>query len=338
MNSAKTRSAAIDLVRVVAIIGVVARHTWYDPDGIVAQVVCPWAIAVFFVLSGYLWKADRALATEVRNRWRGLLIPYAVWVPLIAIPYFIWAFHEYDPAFAATLVVGVGYGGKFAVAPFSACWFFTTMFFAAVYMRYLERYSRRVTWLVIVLTLVVTCTAPLALKYGPLGMTLALPCMLFIVLGQELRSRRDRINRPGLVGLGLVGVGAVAVALGASHDLNGDLIEIKNSMYGYPIAGLVSGALIGLGLILLAESCDPFVPKAVRPGITEAASTATFVMFLHPCILFLMRGAEAEGSWPQFLLALFVPYALGTALIRMRALPWLTGVWAPRQPSLPVST
>ena len=326
---------AIDLVRVIAIIGVVARHVWYDPDGIVAQVICPWAIAVFFVLTGYLWSSKRDLDGEIKNRFRNLLIPYMTWMLVIGIPFFTWAFiHFSDKRLeVVALMAATAYGSQLMVVPFSACWFFTTMFFTAVLARYLERYPRRVTWIVLGVTLVITSVIPKILWFFPLGIGLAFPCLLFLVFGQELRRHRARINRPFITGLLVIGVGGLAVALGASHNLSGTLIEVKNSTYGFPVLGLVSGAVIGLGLVLVAEGVDPVVPSRIGPAVVQIATTSTFVMFLHPCILFMMRGDEDAGTWPQFLASLLGSFALALLCLRLRIFPWLTGVWAPQVPA-----
>jgi acyltransferase len=340
VSSARTRSVAIDMVRVLAIVAVVARHNWYDPDGWVSQVVCPWAIAVFFVLTGYLWSAKRDLGTEVRNRYRGLLIPYMTWMILISVPFFTWEFFHFTDERPEVILqfFATGYGAQLMVVPYSACWFFTTMFFAAVFMRYLERYPRWVTWAVMGGTLLITVVVPKLLWFGPLGTGLALPCMLFILFGQELRQHRASITRPGLTGVAFIVAGGVAVWLGASHDLNGELIEIKNSIYGFPVAGLVSGAVIGLGLVLIAEALDPIVPPAIGPSVTETASTATFIMFLHPVILFVLGVSdEPFGNWPTFLAAFFVPYLLALACLRLKVFPWLTGVWVSKKVALPVA-
>lgn len=333
----KTRSVAIDLLRVIAILGVVVRHNWYDPEGWVAQVICPWAIAVFFVLAGYLWSPHkRDVRGEILNRYRGLLIPYATWMILIGVPYFIWLFNHFpdERLEVVGLSVAAVYGAQLMVVPFSACWFFTTMFFTMLLARYLERFPRWVTWALLGGMLVVTSVLPKILWYAPLGSLLALPCLLFVVFGQELRKHRERITRPGLTGLALIAVGGVAVWLGASHDLDGELIEIKNSLYGFPVAGLVSGALIAVGLVLVAQSIDSLVPKALGPYITETASAATFIMFLHPVLLLLMNVEEDPwGNWPTFLVAWFVPYLLALACLRLNVFPWLTGVWGPKKAS-----
>jgi acyltransferase len=324
MAEVKRRSVAIDLVRVLAIIAVVLRHDFYDPKGVIAQIVCPWAIAIFFVLSGYLWSSRHTFRDEVNNRARGLLIPYFAWVPLISIPYFAWAFPHYGFKYAFRLLIDAGYGGGHARLPFSACWFFTVMFFAVIFMRYLERYSRRVTWVVVIASVAVSATVPLLLWFSPLGFTLALPCMLFILLGQEFRKVRARITQPLVTGVVVLAAGIVMVLMGATHNTKGVLIEIKAATFGYPVFGLLAGVVISIGVILIAEAIEHLIPDGIRQHITTAATTATFVMFLHPCII-LMLNTPRDGRLPDFFVALLVPVALALLCLKLHIFPWLTG-------------
>ncbi len=60
----------IDLIRLLGLIAVVAGHVW-------ASRPIAGYVAIFFVLSGYLWSSQRDLREEVRYRAWTLLIPYA---------------------------------------------------------------------------------------------------------------------------------------------------------------------------------------------------------------------------------------------------------------------
>ncbi|GAA4820361.1 acyltransferase family protein [Nocardioides caeni] len=322
-STTRRRSIAIDLVRVIAIFIVVLRHTWYDPDGFVAQIACPWAIAVFFVLTGYLWSEKRTMAKEFDHRASTLMVPFVCWMVLISIPFFAWAFTE-DAKAAAVFLPAFAYGAQFAPIPYSACWFFSVMFCACLIMRFLGGYARKWTWLVIGLTLVVTVVAPTLLWFGPLGSGLALACLLFIAAGQELKRYRARITHPFVTGLLLAGASAAAIALGASHDLDGTIIEVKTADFGFPVAGLVVGATFSIGLLLLCESLERFIPEQVGPFLVKVAGTATFAMFLHP-VLLLAMGTDWDGGWPDFLVAYLVPIALCLLLQSRGWLPWLTG-------------
>lgn len=59
---APSRSVGIDVVRVIAIVAIVAGHAWTRVRS--ALVVHAWHVPVFFILSGYLWSGRRSLRQE----------------------------------------------------------------------------------------------------------------------------------------------------------------------------------------------------------------------------------------------------------------------------------
>lgn len=330
--TAGRRSIGIDIVRLAAIIAVVWRHAYYDPGGIVANIVCPWAIAVFFVLSGYLWSSRKTLADEIDSRTTGLLLPYAAWMLVIGVPFFAWAFatttRDELPTVLMFLAAWLA-APQLLVIPFSACWFFTTMFTSIVVMRFLSRYHRALTWVVLALVLAASVVIPTGLRILPFGAGLGLICLVFLITGQELRRVRHRITHPLIVGLGLIGLGIAACLAGTTHAADGTLLEIKHGDYGVPVLGLLTGAVISAGFILVAEAVETLFSERAGRLVTRSAATATFVMFLHPCLLLLMQTPET-GRLADFLIAWFVPYLLALWLMSKGWLPWLTG--APRPP------
>jgi acyltransferase len=339
--SGKSRSIAIDLVRVIALIGVITRHTWYDPEGIVARLVCPGIIGVFFVLSGYFWSDRRTLAEEVDTRATTLLVPYVTWMLAIGVPFYWWLAVEHTAKASLTLAAAAAYGPQFASRTLSVAWFFPTMFFALVLLRWLSQRPRVVTWVLLVVVLTVTVVAPQVFRYPPLAAGLALPCLVYLVGGQELRRVRPGIKHPGWTGLALLAVSSAATYVtfpgwnGVAHDAAGTLLEIKAADFGFPVLGLLNGVLIGAGLILVAEASDRFIPSGLRQSVSDAAQTATFVMFFHPVLLFILDPDNHGGTIP-FLVALTVPYLVARLLISRHWLPWLTGV--PNRPAYRVSS
>jgi acyltransferase len=329
--SGKSRSIAIDLVRVIALIGVITRHTWYDPKGIVASIVCPGIIGVFFVLSGYFWSDRRTMAEEIDTRATTLLVPYFTWMLVIGVPFYAWLAFEYTAKKSLVVAAAAAYGPQFASRTLSVAWFFPTMFFALVLLRWLAQRPRVWTWIGLAAILTGTVVVPQVFRYPPLAFGLALPCLVYLVGGQELRRLRPRIKHPAWVGLALLTVSSLATYVtfdgwnGVAHDSAGTLLEIKAADFGFPVLGLVNGVLIGAGLILIAEASDRFIPAALRQPVSDAAQTATFVMFFHPVLLFILD-QENDGGVVPYLVALTVPYLLARFLIRHQWLPWLTGV------------
>jgi fucose 4-O-acetylase-like acetyltransferase len=339
--SGKNRSIAIDLVRVIARVGVITRHTWYDPEGLVARIVCPGIIGIFFLLSGYFWSDRRSLADEIDTRASTLLVPYAAWMVLIGVPFYGWLALQSSLRESLPLAAAAAYGPQFASRALSVAWFFPTMFFALILLRWLAQRPRSWTWLLLAVILATTVITPQVFRYPPLAAGLALPCLVYLVGGQELRRLRPRITHPAAAGLALLTVSSLATFVtfghwyGIAHDSAGTLIEIKASDFGFPVLGLVNGVLIGAGLILLAESCDRFIPAGLRQPVSNAAQTATFVMFFHPVLLFLLD-PENDGGVVPFLVALTIPYLVARVLISRHWLPWLTGV--PNRPAYRVSS
>jgi acyltransferase len=338
--SGKSRSIAIDLVRVIALIGVITRHTWYDPNGPVATIVCPGIIGIFFVLSGYFWSDRRSMADEIDTRATTLLVPFATWMVAIGVPFYGWLAYKYSFAESLPLAAAAAYGPQFASRALSVAWFFPTMFFALLLLRWLAPRPRNLTWILLAVILVLTVVTPQVFRYPPLAAGLALPCLVYLVGGQELRRVRPRITHPGWTGFGLLALSSAATFItfpgwnGIAHDSANTLIEIKAADFGFPVLGLLNGVVIGAGLILIAEASDRLIPSGLRQPVSNAAQTATFVMFLHPALLYLLD-PENDGGWLPYVVALTVPYLLARVLISRNLAPWLTGVHV--GPPYPVS-
>lgn len=321
-----SRRVAVDLVRVIGTLGIVSRHSFQDPTGRVSQIVTPWVVATFLVVSGYLWEPRKRLSDEIDGRARTLLVPYLGWSALIAVPYFTYAYAEYGAPWATRMLAALIYGPQLLVRPFSATYFFPMMFFAVVFLRFLGRYPRWVTWDVMALTVMIAVIAPRSFWYVPQAAGIAVVAMLFLVAGQELRDHRERISSPFIVGALAVAGALTANAFGASHDLNGHIYELKLGVYGFPVLGLLSAAVVSAGLVLLAESVERLLSPAVGRLINGAALCTVFVIFFHSVILFLILRESIHGTVLAFLAASTLSYAAAWLCLKRGWVPWLTGV------------
>ncbi len=329
-----SRRVALDLVRVIGTLGIVSRHTFQDPTGRVSLIVTPWVVATFLIVGGYLWQPRKKLSDEIDGRARTLLMPYLWWSLLIGVPYLIYAYAAYGAPWATRMFAALLYGPQLVVRPFSATYFFPMMFFAVVLLRFLSRYPRWVTWGVIVVTVVVSVVAPRSFWYVPQAAGIGVVAMLFLVAGQELRRHRSRITRPFVVGAFAVAGALLANVLGASHDLHGRIYELKLGEYGFPVLGLLSAAVVGVGLVLIAESVEPHLHPAVGRIITGAALCTVFVVFVHSAILFVILRESTTGTVVAFVSALTLSYGAAWMCLARGWVPELTG--ADRRP-LPVT-
>lgn len=311
-GTAAARSVGVDLVRVVAVVAIVLGHVW--GEGTLRTVVHPWHVPVFFLLSGYLWRSGRSLGEEVRRRSRTLLVPYVAWLVILLVV-----------VVAVTLVRGDGLplgavrdallGGAYAGRPFSAFWFVTALFVAAVLYRVLDRGAWWVRWAGALVGLALAYVASDALTAVPLSIGLALPCLVFVAAGHDLARWRRRLPERATVpvGLVLVALGAVAVATGLSAP-----VDLKQADLGTPVVSVVVAVLVSVGLVLLAEAAARHVPAPAGAAVVALAAAALLVVLTHALVLWLLS-TPPEGRALDAVLALVLPWALGLALLRVPA-------------------
>lgn len=319
----KTRSGAIDAVRVLGIVAVVAGHTW--DNAILRDALYLWHVPVFFVLSGYLWSPGRSVREEIAKRSRTLLLPYALWLLLISAPYGaqLYSHGDLSPAVFAHLLLGGSYVGR----PFSAFWFVTALFVAAVGFRLLQKTP---VW---ARALFITIVLGIAFMYGPLlakvplSIGVALPCIAFLMTGEALRQMRSRIIRPALTGFGALMLGFVLAASGAASPL-----DLKPGDFGTPGLSVIAAILISCGLVLVAEVLLARADDRTNQWFTRLAGAGFMVILTHSSVLWVL-GAGKDSQPFVFLVALFAPWVAAMMIARTRLAPSLLGtrVPAPRQ-------
>ncbi len=210
----RSRSVAIDSVRVLGVLAVVIGHFYSGPDGpprLVDAAIYSWQVPIFFFLTGYLWKRGRAVRSETTARARSLLVPYFAWMAIFGVPLAIVATLKSGAApwdsIGATL-----WGGGVVRGSFAPYWFLPVLFFAAVAMRALERLPAWVAWSLAALGLVAAYPWGDILALSPLNVLVTVPCLAFILLGQLARQFEPRVRIRGIFGIVLL-VGGLSTFL-----------------------------------------------------------------------------------------------------------------------------
>ncbi len=328
----RPRSAAIDTVRVLGLAAVVTGHAFAEPA--VRATLYPWHVPVFFFLTGYLWSVGRGLGDEVRKRARTLLAPYLAWLLLAGL--FTTALRAEAGQPPSPAVLGeMLLGGTYVESPLYTFWFATALIFAALLYRALERLPGWVPWAVAAAGLAAVHAAPRVVADVPLSLGVAVPSLLFLLLGTVAKRLRPRIGRPLTVGLALLAVGAILVATGASGP-----VDVKQGDFGTVLLSPVVAAVLSFGLVLVAEVVVPALGERFGRAMVLLASGGLLVMFVHPVVLWALRNDSANGSWVIYLTALVVPWAIAVGLRHTPLSPWLLGVPRARvaaAPAPPVS-
>lgn len=316
----KARSGAIDFLRILGIIAVVAGHTW--ENDFTERALYSWHVPIFFFLSGYLWTTGRSLRLELSNRIAALGRPYVFWLGVLLVV---------SVTFAAwTGELGVGdvvyplYGGYFATRPFTAFWFVTVLLSAAVLYRLIEKLPSWLRWSIIGTGVLVGSLAGDLLAKTPLSIGSAWPCVAFMAAGAEWRRAESKLTRPALVGVGLLVAGAAMVAMGLSAPIN-----IKYGDYGTPVLSMFVACALSAGALAVAKSLFYLLPRAFSEVSIWLAKAGFIVVLTHAVPLLLLGTTQAGGAL-DFAIALLVPWTLGLLLVSSRLAPWAAGM--DRQP------
>lgn len=318
----RQRSSAIDTLRVIGIVAIVAGHVWWDNPW-VRDALYSWHVPIFFFLSGYLWKSGRTVRTEMSNRTRTLLIPYVTWLVIIAAAYIPWLIQQgrFEPRAVLDLVLGGDRLGR----PFSAFWFMSALFVAAiVYRVFSENLPKWVVWALAVAGLAAAWAAPHLLASVPFSAGVAVPALIFIAAGHLLREHRGRFTRPALTGIILVVISAILVFIGVARPL-----DMKQADMGTPVISVLVATAICCGLVLVAEVAMPKAPRGLGATMVLLASAGTMVILTHAIVLWILA-TPPEGSLLAFAAALIVPWAVALLAIRSPLAPCLNG--SPKPP------
>jgi acyltransferase len=316
------RSGAIDAVRLLGIVAVVAGHTLMSP--LIRPLLYSWHVPLFFFLSGYLWSHRRTLKVEFSKKFRSLGLPYLTWIVLIAVP-FIVLDATLEP-FSATRLLGPVYNGTMSAMPFTTFWFVSTLFATVVLLRLLWRLPRPVVWGIAVGGMIVAYYAGNLLAQTPLSIGSALPCLFFVLCGTLASRLRASITRPLLVGCLLLGGAVTLIAMGYSAPL-----DIKAGNYGTPVVSAFVAVAISFALVLVAEALFSHFPVRVGQVATRLATAGFVIVLIHPLVLWvLLKFGGPVPNWAIFVAALGGSCVVGQLVTRTRASAWLTGTERPK--------
>lgn len=298
-------------------LAIIAGHVWVTAHPL-RELLYSWHVPVFFVLTGYLWK-QRSFRTEVHRRTRSLLVPYLAWLVLLCSGAVV-AEVMSDDVRPERILKSLWGGQEAAGAPFWPIWFVTALFAAALVYVWLSRLPLALQWLgagILLVAAVYVEGQPA--QYLPLSLGLALPGVVFIVVGVTLRRFRHRITHPVAVAVGFLGVGFTAAGLGLTEPVDLKQLDLGTVGFSPMVASLISA-----GLILLAQG---LLDRREWTGtfVTRAAQASLVVLFLHTAIIVTLD-AWGVPKPVNFVLTVLLAWGVGLLLLRVPSAWVLTGV------------
>jgi acyltransferase len=189
----------------------------------------------------------------------------------------------------------------------------------ALLYRLVSRLPLWAQWAVALAGLAAGFLAPHLLSHSPLGIGMALPCLIYVVAGASLKAARERVGAPLQTGLLLLVVCGACVALKVAKPL-----DLKHLNLGTPLVSVAVAIGISAALVLIAEPLMRRAPARLGGAITVLALASLTVVFLHPLIMWLMP-TPPELRWVRMLVVLCVPWILGVVAVYTPAGTWLNG-------------
>ena len=297
----RSRSAALDAVRIAAVVAVVLGHTRGGRTA--AELTFSWHVPVFFILSGYLLTSQRDAATELRRRTQSILVPTAAWGIIVTL---VWCVHLQRSGGAFDgFWRRLAWGGSALGAPYSPFWFMPVLVAAVVLTRLLAAFPYWGAWAVALAGYLLCWEFPRAAATSFWSIMLAPACMLFVLAGQELRRRRHHVRFPFLTGAALLAFSFVSVGV-----IDITWVNIKQGSFGTFGWSTIDAFTISAGLILIAEATLQSVPSQNRiaRAITRVAATSLPVILGHMLVMSLR---PKPWTWTEIGLVMVGLWMLG---------------------------
>jgi acyltransferase len=297
------RSVRIDIVRLLGLIVVVAGHVW-------TQYPIGGYVAIFFVLAGYLWSAKRTLPEDLRYQSWKLLVPYFAWLGILAVPFFARVMTgTKDDVPLGQRVLDLLWGGERATTPFTAFWFMTAIFVAAILFRILMRAPRWVYFSCLAVALTATIFDEQLLGDKPGAVDVGAVSVLFMAAGHAYRKIEAEVGRFYAGAAAAVVICGILVATGTSARMT-----LKTGDFGTPVLSIAVAVLIALAAISLARPLAGALPEKTGRTITRVVQMGTPVILLHAVPLWLLPDSVPQIL--EFVAAWAFPISVALLLLR----------------------
>jgi acyltransferase len=303
VTGVQNRSVRIDIVRLLGLGVVIAGHVW-------TQYPIGGYVAIFFVLSGYLWSAKRTVAEDLRYQSWKLLVPYFAWLGILAIPYFIQLMtgSKQDEALGQR-ALDLLWGGERATTPFTAYWFMTAIFVAAILFRILMRAPRWVYLGCLAVALAATVFDGQLLGDKPGAADVGAVSVLFMAAGHAYRQIEARVDRFKAAAAAVIVMCGVLIVTGTTARMT-----LKTGDFGTPVLSITIAVLIALAAISLARPLAAALPEKIGLAITRVVQMGTPIILLHAVPLWLLPNSVPEIL--EFVSAWVFPISVALLLLR----------------------
>lgn len=291
----------LDTARGIGIVAVVAGHVTSDPA--VWAAMFRFHMPLFFMLSGMVFTPG-ALADVAHRRARTLLLPYAMWLVILAGLDVLVAFAAGHAMYLpwgrpAAALARMLLGGTFLVGPFGVFWFVTCLYVVQLIGTVILR--RPLRQVLVMATLLLAVAHVIPRMPNPWGLVSVPIATFFFLAGALHRRHAEALGWPLTV---------IALAVGLLAIVSRPL-DLKIAEVGTPVLSIV--AALGLcHLILTVAKWAPIVSPIAALG-----RASLVIMYAHLTLFYALRDRLSEAG--VTLLCVAVPLGLWLILRRFPA-------------------
>lgn len=192
MERKEKRNNYLDIAKGIAIISIIIGHLDIE---IVNRIVFTYHIPVFLLITGYFISEKRSVKEFALNRFKTLMIPYAVTCMVIILLGTAEGFFIGNPlemlkrwVMASAYGSGGTYYEPFMIYQIGAIWYLPASYVAGLILRFSLKYSYRVRICIIGMAFAVGCLSSKYLFWFPMSIQAGLCCVVFMYIGWNFRN------------------------------------------------------------------------------------------------------------------------------------------------------
>lgn len=299
------RNQSIDVAKGLGILAVVGGHV--AADAAVRDAIFLWHMPLFFFISGMLFNPKRGATETAMTKARSLLVPYAAFLMVLALPHLANAWKRGGSDELAAFAGRLAYGGRDLTGWFSVFWFVTCLYATQVVAAALIPALRR--RMLVAVALVALAGAYVLQQFAPdlrsPGNVAVVAFALPIFIAGHLFGARP-ITSAALVGA------LLAVSLAAYGAIPS--IDMKGQQYGMPLVTLAAAMACALAVLKVAGM---LAGTTAGRAASRLGAASLVIMFTHQAVqLIVLEKLHMESQIARMLAALAVGWLAYEALRR----------------------
>jgi fucose 4-O-acetylase-like acetyltransferase len=306
-----TRFEWLDLGKGIGILLVAANHVLYNKGLPLIDAIMPYLVLyqmpLFFILSGYLFKAD-AFPKFALHKVNTLLVPYISYliVGFLIIQISSILLGTFDFLDTLKLIAKQAYGGNFLRADMAAFWFLSCLFLTQILFCYLINRSTNYKMLAAHIALAAAATSCIAILipklHLPWAINLIPVSLAFFGIGVIIRKTKFNPILLTIASFVIILLCLLSsTMLGVHYAMN-----MKYFVLGPPVLGLLLAAALSWCVLNIYRFFGK--SRILRMTFGELGKASLAILCLHTLVSFTMERFGYSNLIIIYIFSIAIPY------------------------------